>query len=372
MKKVIGIIDKIGIDYDEKSIEIGLGGSETWTVQISHEFQKWGYHVIVFNGTNQYWHFDNFGVEWVPYQLLQSRLDYQKFDYIIITRFYEGLINLIEDKNCCDKIFIQCHDIGCGEWYPSLNRYHKYEEDSELSSPLIKKFIALSEFHIESLIQLKNIPRNKIAIIPNGIDLDLFKDIDGLSEPRDHTILWSSRPERGVYLLTDTLLPLIRKRVPDVKINISSYDEIPYDLRVREYDGIYYLGKLSKSQLYKEMQKHRVWFYPAIFPETFNITSLETVMCGNIPVMPFVHGMATTFSPFKGFFMNEKFKETVLTGIGDDTLAIPEAVDMICEILLNGESNIYKKLRISLIDYIRMNYTWTNVVEKYIKLFKEI
>ena len=87
MKKVIGIYTYYhGMNepyWDENSDN--MGGSETWTIRIAEEFQKKGFHVIVF-GNPQVWHFSAGGVEYVPKQLFGLRCQYQHFDYFISSR----------------------------------------------------------------------------------------------------------------------------------------------------------------------------------------------------------------------------------------------------------------------------------------------
>lgn len=376
MKKVIGIIDQGGLVYDETSLGTGsIGGSETWLIEVAHEFASRGYHVIVFNGgSEQHSHFDEYGVEWVPFSSFSTRIQYQYFTHIIILRIYETLLNLIEESGCCDNVSIMCEDWGCGYWYHHEGvddcYYLNINEALELRSPILKKIVVLSNFHQEWIEKNMLIPSNMIEIIPNGINI---KDIvySGLKQTRDNTILWSSRPERGLDILCDEILPRLKRLIPDAKVHICSYTDIPDHFKNRENEGIFYLGKYTKHELYKEMSNHKVWFYPAVYPETFCITSLETALNGNLPVLPFRHGMATTFEPFKGFFMKHRFKEIwSLDGVivKDNEHAINEAVSMIAEYMTNFEK--YKNLQESLYHYVIKNYSWTQVVNKWEKMFQ--
>lgn len=370
MKKVIAIIDQNGIDYDENVIVNGGGGSETWTAYISREFQRKGYHCIIFNGSNQYWHFDLNGVEWVPIQMMDSRMQYQRFDYIIITRLYDGLINKIKYHNCCDKVIIQSHDWGLGYYYtPEVGDwgYEKYEDKLELQDPIVKKIVGLSEWHLQSMHDQVHIPYDIMTLIPNGFDTDRITET---THEIDHKVLWSSRPERGCYLLCDEILPRIREFIPDFEVDIASYDPIQDEFKNRP--GINILGKLGKDQLYSEMQKHAVWFYPSTYPETFNISSIEAAMCGNSLVLPIKDGMASTFDIFSNLSMKNRFYCQWHCKDGSNELAIPEAVDMI----VSGIKEYYHpaniQLRESIANHIRKNYSWSKVASMYEQLFKEI
>lgn len=376
MKKVIGLIDQSGLVYDGDSLNTdSIGGSETWLIEVAHEFSLRGYHVIVFNGSDQqYSHFDSFGVEWVPLSSFKTRIQYQYFTHIIILRIYENIINLIEESGCCDNVSIMCEDWGCGYWYNHEGvddcYYLNINEAPELRSPLLKKIVVLSKWHQQWIEQNMLIPSDMIEIIPNGINVNdiIYEELNPI---RDNTILWSSRPERGLYILCNDILPRLRTAIPDVNVNICSYVDIPNDLKNREDEGIYYLGRYNKHQLYEEMSKHKVWFYPAIYPETFCITSLETALNGNLPVLPFRHGMATTFEPYNGFFMKNRFKEIwSIDGniVENNDAAINEAVNMIAEYMNNFDK--YKNLQESLYNYVMNNYSWKKIVDKWEAMFK--
>lgn len=375
MKKVIGIIDQNGIDYDESVIINGGGGSETWTAYLSHELELRGYHVIIFNGSNQYWHFDEYGVEWVPFQFIDGRMEYQKFDYIIVTRLYEDMIDKIKSHGCCDKVILQAHDWSVGRfWMPLPNDtewgYFKYgsEEAHELSDPILKKIVGLSKWHLDSMHEKSFIPYEMMTIIPNGFDTSKFEAVT--THEIDHHVLWSSRPERGCYFLCDEILPRVRERIPDFEVDIASYDPIQPEFMNRPNINI--LGKLGKEQLYTEMRKHAVWFYTSSYPETFNITSIEAVMNGNSIVLPIKDGMASTFDIFKNIGMKNKFYCQWHCKDGDNNKAIPEAVNMIVN-AINYYFDPYNiMLRESMANHIKKNYSWSHVADMWINLFKEI
>lgn len=374
MKKVIGFIDQCGVEYDEHSLETGCGGSEAWVIYLSREFAKDPqYHVIVFNNLVD-WHFDEYGVEWVPTRLFERRAQYQHFDNIIISRAYEDLILKIEASQCCKNVYLQAHDWMIGFIYPN-NTWLQWEKTHELHSPVLKRIVCLSEHHIGMLGESCNVPSSVISIIPNGIDPTSFENID-IDHPIDKTILWSSRPERGCDILCNHILPLLRKTDPEWSIDIASYDPIPDEYRNRE--GIQVLGKLGRAELYKEMSKHACWFYPSIYPETFNISSIEAVMCGNLPVLPMEHGMATTFKYFKSLGMNQKFSDsyTLDGGLLNYTYnelgpVVQEAVERIMYCTKHYHDPAYVQLRSAMRDYLIDNYSWLAVKKKWEKLFEE-
>ena len=53
-KKVVCFICKVDAPFNGNSLNTGLGGSETWTLQMANKFANNGYHVIVFNDIQQH------------------------------------------------------------------------------------------------------------------------------------------------------------------------------------------------------------------------------------------------------------------------------------------------------------------------------
>lgn len=372
MKQVIGIVDQSSVNYDETVLNIGCGGSESWTIYLAKQLVKdYGYHVIVFNNCN-HWHFDTDGVEWVPYELFfDSRIEYQRFDYIIITRLYKNLIGKIISSKCCDKIIIQSHDWGLDYWDEDNFKYPYYEEMWELQVPEVKAIVGLSEWHLQSMIDQCHIPAQLMTIIPNGVDDDLISN-SLATHTVDKHILWSSRPERGCDILCDEILPKLRRHDNEWQVDIASYDPIQDRFLHRESEGINCLGRLSKSRLYDEMHKHAVWFYPSIYPETFNISLIEAIMCGNMPILPLQHGMATTLDLFSAISMKNKFYNQWHVKDGNDILAIDEAVELILYSYDHYHDYSHDLLRRSMRNHIIKNYSWKHVAEMYVELFNKI
>lgn len=365
MKKVIGIINPGWIKLsDLDDINACRGGSETWIMQLSAEFQKRGYHVMVYSNCDG-WYFNKFGVEFIPFELLQSQIQFRRFDHLIISRFLSDYIQDIVDSDCFGDLVIQAHDIYVGKLVGPEMPPMKWGEIPEFSdqNEKLKGVIALTRSHASTLNYWNDIPESKIYQIPNGINLDLIPSLrQDQGQLRDYDILWSSRPERGLDILVNEILPLLKDRGYQTKIKVASYDHIPDWLYEKDSSEVQILGKLSKEELYQEMRKHRVWFYPAIFPETFCITALENVLNGCIPIMPWKDGMATTLAPFWPYEcseMQEYERDWDYNIIADRIASIFDnyyTTDKQCQIS-------------SMESWIRSKYTWDKVVDLYEELW---
>jgi len=350
MKKVIGIIDPGWVEYtDTSDLLKGRGGSETWTVQLSAKLQERGYHVVVFCKVNN-WHFSALGVEWVPINLMESRMQYQKFDHIIISRKIGSNLDIIDSTECCNSVWIQAHDV----WISSEENNDPVDMGEIWKGyPFIKGVICLTESHRKWLVERNDLDPDFIKMTGNGLEFDPFNKVD-YDRIRSFNLFYSSRPERGLEYMIKEIMPRIRKVHPESRLRVASYDNIPVK---GEYDYVDYLGRLTKEQLYKEMSDCRVWLYPAIFPETFCITALENIMCGCIPIVPRRDGMETTFGPFKGMMTpNIPFEH-------------PDNYNLMVEKALYYmdfyDTNPIRDLRECLMTHVESTYTWDKIVDKF-------
>ena len=82
MKKNIGII--YDTKFNENDINGACGGSETWIIQISKEFVRQGYNVVIFRPGD--WVLSPNNVEYVPFNLFEYKIQTQQFECIIFSR----------------------------------------------------------------------------------------------------------------------------------------------------------------------------------------------------------------------------------------------------------------------------------------------
>ena len=354
MQKVIGFVYLYTDLLDESNLKDeskgGLGGSETWLIQLSATFAKNpNYHVIVFCHCET-WHFSEDNVEFVPLYLLESRCKYQHFDCMIIGRLFANyqinINNIIKETQCCNNVYALAQDLYFWKREEQIN----YIKDNDEIN-YIKKFFALTEFHKNFLIEYSNFPEDKIIIAPDGIDLNLFNDIDIFNTERDHSLLWSSIYHRNFNVLGDKLYPLIKKEIPDFKIYTCQYwENLPE--KYQDNKDIISLGSLSKKELYKERVKHPVFFYSNHVAETFCITILEAAICGNDIVVPNLYGPGDILSPYSDFLLPND------PNYFNSEENCQIAANMVIDSILNYNEPHKIKLRNSIRNYVIKNYNW--------------
>lgn len=294
MKKVIGIYTYYhGINepyWDENSNN--MGGSETWTIQMANEFQKMGFHVIVF-GNPQNWHFSSLGVEYVPRFSLNSRCEYQRFDYFISSRTAVELTPKIN----CDNIYIMSHEAIIN----GANTYYDLKPD------IFKKIACLSEWHKNCLLsQYSGLTPDRLFLTFNGVDNSLYENVD-LDEKRN-LIVWSSCKERGLRYFVNAVFPCIKRMVPDLELAICAYNN-DIDESYKILPDITVYGKLSKTELADLQKQAKAWVYLNYGDdeetgfrahETFCISAIENGFAKNAIICSNATGLDTTLSGYSG------------------------------------------------------------------------
>lgn len=372
MKKVIGIF--YDSEFNINSFETGCGGSETWAIQLSKEFARRGYHVIVICHTTWYLYMDN-NLEFFPISEFESRLEYQHFDYFIFTRcIYKDLYDKVL-QNGCNHIYLQSHDMFV--WEDALYN-KKYDYDNNNYDAM--KFVALTDFHRDELIRYNHIPSTKIEVIGNGLDSEIFSNVDNEEIEKDNEILWTSAFGRGGNILVDYIMPIVKKEIPDFKVNICGYgDNVPEE--IKNNPSVNFLGTLTKEEYYREFKKHKVWFLPCVVVEDFGICAAEAVMCGAHVVSSYLHGMQDVLGPYTAFATNYKFNIVESSdyhygtyqldmSYDDFNNAVNEAAQCIIDIINNYDNEFLRRLLKAQKNYVLTTYTWKNIADKWIKMFE--
>jgi GT2 family glycosyltransferase len=252
----------------------GIGGSETHQIRLAEEFAKLNYRVTSFCDTDKTGSFN--GVNYQHFSEFPNYIEQHYIDYFISERTEAPFALPIR----AGKKFVQIHDV-----FLLSGKQVQY-------SHKIDKFCVLSNWHLDFVSQYHNLPKEKLALTSNGIDLNRFSTPQ---ERHPHRLIYSSSLDRGL----DTLLYLfdfIKQQIPDLELHIfygldlweklrpDQKEEIERIKKEMSKPGVFYHGRISQQQLAIEMMKSSLWVYPTDFEETYCITALEAQAAG-LPVI---------------------------------------------------------------------------------------
>ena len=263
--------------WSPKSLDKGVAGSQTAVIYLSKEWAKLGHKVKVYN---------NCGSEEGIYEGVEY-IDYKKFDkkkvYDILILWRERSLGLLDNDIKAKKIFLELQD------FPFRSNAFNEKQIKKVDKLFMK-----SRFHASFF---KNIPKNKIIIIPNGVDL---KYLDLKNKKDSNRLIYASNYHRGIEHMLKYGWPIIKKEIPDAKLDIyygwGQLDFYKKDKEeyqkwkkmllklIKESPGVNDKGRISQEELMKEKSKSSIHYYGCIWPETDCISVRESALVGCVPV----------------------------------------------------------------------------------------
>jgi len=277
--------------WSGSSIEkIGVGGSETYIIELSKYIQKSGkYNVIVFCNCEQ-----NELYKGVEYRHIFDFFDFVKnnvVEHCIVSRYSEYLPFAF--KSHIKNVYFVAHDLTPSGVVIPID-------------PKLKQVFCLSEWHVNHFTEI--FPSLKHLTIPfyYGIDINNFdfndscNGIDSNREKQLYKFIYSSFPHRGLLILLQ-MWPSIINKYPsaslyihcdvennwvneNAKEHMKVVKEMLKEMLKNKKNNIYYMGWTSKMLLAESWKSADIWFYPCIFNETFCLTALEAAISKTVVV----------------------------------------------------------------------------------------
>ncbi len=262
-----------------------IGGSEEAVINLSKELAMRGWNVTIYNNcghigrTVHYPHreglsgkFKDVAVNYRPFWEFNYR---DKQDAVILWRWVKPLDAPIN----APKIFLDLHDVV---------------QDGEFTAPRLARLTCAfvkSKFH-RSFVP--SIPDDKIAVVPNGVDLSLFKKVK--KDPM--LMLNTSSPDRSMDVLPK-LFEQVKKEVPRARLvhvygweiykNTNKGDAkkmqwMTDTRREMKRVGIEEKGRVNQKEVAELYSKASILAYPTEFAEIDCISVRKAQIAGCYPI----------------------------------------------------------------------------------------
>lgn len=300
----IAIVDIIGLTYDGTTLsKRGLGGSESAVILMSKELQKLGFSVTVFNNCIDKEASPGIydGVTYIDISNLYQPNDYQ-FDIIISSRttipftpeshwneFQPSPSIFKKLKDSAKLKILWMHDTFCkGD--------HLIE--SMVLNGDIDEIFTLSDFHTSYVTNCEHgkkrnfeVLKRKIFFTRNGIS-KYTNEID-ISKKDKNLFVYNASVTKGMIPLVEKIWERVKQRIPNAKLKIiggyyrfregaepdeqeKTWRKMISDKKYENLD-IDFTGVISQKEISDILTDASFMIYPGAFPETFGISSLESL-----------------------------------------------------------------------------------------------
>ena len=270
------LVDGGFFNWSGKDINLkGMGGSETFVIEISRYIQKSEYYqVIIFCKCDKPEIFE--GVQYYPIMHFFEFIQNNYIDTCIVCRYTEYVPICLQSENI-KNVYISLHDLVL----PTALIIPRHDK--------LKKVICLSNSHVKHFKDIFPTLSDITVSFNYGIDTILF-NYDESVKKIPYKFIYSSFPTRGLLPLL-LMWPKILERYPEATLHIHcnledkwSNEARPEEMKIiknilsNKNNSIYSHGWTSKKVLAENWMSSDLWFYPCTFTETFCLTALEAAL----------------------------------------------------------------------------------------------
>ena len=312
----IAIIDIIGIPYDGTTVfKQGLGGSESAVTLMAKELAEIGFEVTVFNNCDMD-HAEPGVYDTVIYRPLSALSQNYEFDIVISSRtvipftdpkdyakLNDNRSNRFATMNLYDRILSKAkmrilwmHDTFClGD---------NLIEELAVSNRITDIF-TLSDWHTTYIANCNHgrrrnfeVLKNKLFITRNGVRI--YHDEVDITAKDKNLFVYNASVTKGMIPLVKMIWPHVKRHIPQARLKViggyyrfstnAEPDQQEKDWRGMAADpelaklDIEFTGVISQREIADILAQANFMLYPAAFPETYGISSMES-LCYNTPII---------------------------------------------------------------------------------------
>ena len=248
-----------------------LGGTQGAVAGLSAALAADGHSVTVVNGVEVVTEVDG-----VRFQSLHDAVVLNEYDFVVSVSCAMG--ERLREMGCGKPIILWSHH--------NANQPAIMALQSPAERAAWNGFALVSEWQVDRYREVFTLNPAKVGVMRNAVgDAFLSSDSKKTGAP---VLVYSSTPYRGLDILL-MAWPLIRKEIPDARLNIFSSMDIyggepdPYHALYemgRALDGVVYHGAVSQTRLAVELSCSDVWAYPCTFEETSCVSAMEAMASG--------------------------------------------------------------------------------------------
>lgn len=290
----ICIVDKLGLCYDGDTLaKQGLGGSESAVILISKELAKIGFDVTVVNNCKDSKYSSPGTYENVKYiDNADAPGHTDVYDVVIVSR---SVFPFLENSQypfipTAKKRILWLHD--------TFVQGDEGVEDLVLRG-VIHHIFTLSDFHTSYILNSDHGYRRNFEVLKKYIfqtrngAVSYLPEVDLTKKDRNHFV-YNASATKGMIPLIEFIWPAIKHAIPDARLTIiggyyrfrdgaepDQQEALVKELAMRtdlaEY-GITFTGVITQKAIADILANANIMLFPGAFPETFGISTLESLL----------------------------------------------------------------------------------------------
>jgi len=217
-----------------------------------------------------------------------------------------------------------------------------------------------SKYQARSLKEDYGVHSADLTVIPNGVDLDLYKDAGSVKLEGMPSILFVGHlePTKGADLAIRAF-QLFNERVPASRLhmvgggrNDAKYKELARELRVEEKTRFH--GRIQRERLPQIYKGADICLFPSRF-EAFGNVLLEAMAAGKPIVATRIGGIPEIIKNGRNGLLVEANPHAIAAGLSE----------------LASDSELSKRIEINNSQDIR-RYTWDRMAKRYVNLYEQV
>lgn len=303
----VAIVDVIGLTYDATTIEkYGLGGSESAVIYMANELSNLGFDVTVFNNCTDSRAKEGVynRVRYVDLQRLHEPNDFTT-DVMVVSRTvipflpehlwkdfnYPYPTNVFSQlKNSAKHKILWLHDTFCSGDH--------LVEDLVVNGD-IDEIFTLSDFHTSYITNCDHGKRRNFEVLKNKMFMTrngakkYIHDVDITKKNKD-LFIYNASITKGMLPLIEDVWPIVKQHIPTAQLKvIGGYyrfrDGAPPDAQEERWHqlvaredlknlDVQFTGVIPQKEIAHHLAEASYMIFPGAFPETFGISSLESLL----------------------------------------------------------------------------------------------
>lgn len=322
--------------WDRRKEEKPLGGTYLTFINVTRELARRGCHVVCYTDCQG------------RYDTSSSGLEYKyigEYNYNVKSKYFVSLRHFGHDW---EKIPSEKKILWSQDNIVPDDAQEKFDSGLEL-------LVCVSDFHKGLLQPGLQIDADRIKVIYNSLDFDIYPSIEEIcSQKRGNKGVYLSCPDRGLDNLLD-VFTIIRDIGCDFQLYVFSswlpyayFDEKESDKRMERFilplqgtNNLFWHKGYGQLELIQQLTSKDIFVYPTEFVEAGCYAFIQSCACGVIPLMT-----NTGVFPEWQEKSNYAFELIDIKSDWKETFAVK-----VCNILLSGDRKNYEEIRLFAEEY---------------------